>query len=320
MTNVDLQPTPELEDACQNIYRHWLTGDLSFRDAIDQMSKLAQQVQLSGHYANQARVEHLLGNMQGRRGNLNPSLTHFERARNLFYQVGNWNGVAMMDHNIGETYRHKGDYVRARQLLHKAYESADKLGLYDLKTMAIVNEGQVLLSMERYDQAYAALNEAFQLYGKWMADTRHRPGVLSEIHYGLAIVELHRPDLISAWSHARKALEEAQESGEQLYMGIAYRCLGDVITALETVPEPDADAFSSDPIFYYQESILNLRGVRAEAEHARTLLAYGKSLASQGRQLLAERQLQQSLLLFTRLDMMADAARAAKAQAEIGRS
>src|SRR5690606_19637150 len=124
--------TPEFEDACQRHYRAWLMGELSFRDAIEHMGQLAHQATVASHTANQARVEHLLGNMQGRRGNLNPSQTHFERARNMFQQISNWAGVAMMDHNIGEIHRHKGDYIRARQLLHKAYEAAGKLELYDL--------------------------------------------------------------------------------------------------------------------------------------------------------------------------------------------
>src|SRR5688572_27264787 len=85
---MDIEPTPVFEEKCRNVFRNWSTGNMAFREAIDQYAQLGQEAMDENHIANQARVEHLLGYVQHDRGNLNTSLMHFERARAMFEQVG----------------------------------------------------------------------------------------------------------------------------------------------------------------------------------------------------------------------------------------
>ena len=90
-----------------------------------------------------------------------------------------------------------------------------------------------------------------------------------------------------------------------------------MLTALGSVPHADADQFTDDPDVYYQTALGLLREVHADAELAHTLFAHGTSLARRGRRLRAAHALQQAMIIYTRLEMVADAARAAQAQLDI---
>ncbi len=311
------EPTPEFEAHCRAVYRGWLAGEVSLRDAIEQLAAMAQRAQEEGSLANQGRVEHLLGNIQHHRGNLNTSIMHFERAQHCFKQVGNRQRVAMMDLNLGEAYRYKGDFTRARQLYRRAYQAAAALDLLDVMTIAIANEGLLLLHMNRHEAARAALEEGYRLAQGWTDSAQNLPALLSEIHAGLARVYLRRDEPLTAWQHALSALQTARDSGEPVQLGMARCAIADVLTVLGEVPPADRDAFDPDPDTHYQEAITTFRSVRAEAELAHALYAHGRSLARRGRSLRAARQFQQAMILYTRLDMVADAARAAAAQLDV---
>lgn len=315
---MDAEPTPAFEEQVRLIFRNWSTGNMAFRDAIDQLAHLGQKAQTTGHLANQARVEHMLGYVQHDRGNLNTSLMHFERARALFEQVGNMQRIAMMDLNIGEVYRYKSDYTRARHLYRKAYEVASKLHLLELRTLALANEGQMLLNMNRHEQAFTSLTEAYQLTTQWSAEPEQSvENIRTEIHCALAEIYLHRDEFTAAWEQAQYALENAETSQLPILSGIANRVIGDVLSTPADLPNVDRNSFTSDPDLYYQRAITILRDMRADAELAHTMFAYGKSLARRGRQLNAARQLQQAMIVYTRLDMVADAAKAARAQLDV---
>lgn len=314
-------PTPETEEQCRDLVHQWSTGNIPFREVIDRLALLAQAAQARGWQADLARIEHLLGYVQHDRGNLNTSIMHFERSRSMYESVGNWPRwprIAMIDLNLGEAYRYKGDFMRARYLYRKAYDAATKLDLIETKTLAVVNEGLMLVNMGRFEQALNALVEGYQLAQQWQKDSdQNLPAMLCELHYGLAVIYINqdRPEL--AWQHARQSLEAARLSQQPIQIAIAYRVIGDALTRVAAAPFASAEGFSTEPDEHYQSAMKSLRELHADAELAHTLFSHGKSLASRGRRLNAARQLQQAMIIYTRLDMIADAANAAKAQLEI---
>jgi tetratricopeptide (TPR) repeat protein len=310
------EPTPDFEAQCRAVYGASLAGDISADDAIAQLTALAQRARDEGLAANQGRVEHLLGNLHHYRGSLNTSILHFERAQDFFKQVDNRQRVAMMDLNLGEVYRYKGDFARARQLYRHAYETASTLGLVDVMTLAIANEGLLLLHLNRHEAACAALEEGYELAQQWTDSVQNRHAVLTEIHAGLTRVYLRRADPVSAWQHALSAMLAAEHGSERIHHGIARLALADALTALGAAPDAD-DTFDPDPDTHYQAAITVFREVRAEAELAHARYAHGRSLANRGRSLSAAREFQQAMILYTRLDMVADAARAAAAQLDV---
>jgi tetratricopeptide (TPR) repeat protein len=276
------------------------------------MEHAMQQAVETGHIANQARVEHVLGYVHHYRGNLGASIQHYDRARVLYKQAGNQDRVATVDMNQGENYRFKGDFSRALRLYRSAYRTAEVLGDLRLQTMAAANEGIVQVAMSQYISARRALDAASQLASQWTEDANgDLPALLCEIHDALAVIDLREDRVQEAWEHALYALEIAMEAKKPMQLGFANRTVGEVVTRLGTAPDP---RFSSDPDHYFRAAIKHFRELNAEAELGRTMYAQALSLAQRGRRTTAARKLQQVMILFTKLDMVDDAARAAEAQ------
>jgi tetratricopeptide (TPR) repeat protein len=315
---VEKEPSPEFEEKCRAILRQWQAGELPFREAAQQFAALAQEAATQRRLANQARVEYLLGYMQGYRSNLSVSIKHFENARQLFERIGNEKRVMNCDLNLGETYRQKGDFTHARRLFRSAYENSIRLNEIGPQTIARANEGQMLLSMGQTESARAALLEALELTSRWPEDQQNSlSGLLCEIYHALAVINLNEGNFAEAWQQAKQALQIAREINQPLELGHACRTMGEVLTALEEPPEALDEGFSINPDDFFKASIDAFQSIDAEGEMARTLHIFARSLARRGRRVPAARKLQQATLIFAKLGMVDDAAKAAESQASI---
>lgn len=310
------ESVPDFNEQCALILRQWQAGELPFIQAAAQLNTLSQQALREGNIANQARVEFSLGYMQGYRSNLNESIKHFEKARELYVLAEDERRVSSCDLNLGESYRGKGDFIKARDLFRAAYERSVQLGEIRQQTIARANEGQMLLSMGQVDAARTILHEALQLAELW--EPQHRQtlvGLLCEVYHALAVIYLNENNLEAAWDEAKQALAAAHEFNQPRELGYANRTMGEVLTVYETPPH-DSN-FSTNPDDYFKASIEAFRSLDAEGEEARTLHVFARSLAKRGKRVPAARQLQQATLIFAKLGMVDDAAKAAESQAEI---
>lgn len=310
----DSEPTPEFNARGVTILQQWQAGQLPFQSAIATLTALAQEAAASGHLANQGRAEHFLGYMQHYRGNLNTSIIHYDRSRSLFQRLGNRDRVAMIDMNQGENYRNKGEFARARRLYRSAYEAATSLKNLRVQTISIVNEGLTLISMKDYPAARAALDEGYRLSEQWTPELPGIGGLRCEIYHGLATLELLADNAAAAWTHARQALVEAQQAQQVVSVGYAYRILGEVMTELGDSPEPDMPA---NPDEYYRSALDAFREVNAEGEIGRTIYCQAKSQARRGKRRAAAQMFREAMVIFTRLGMTDDAAKAAEAQLRV---
>ncbi|MDZ4764256.1 MAG: tetratricopeptide repeat protein [Chloroflexota bacterium] len=324
------EPTPEFEARAKDIHRRWESGELPFQAALEGMSILAREAESSGLPANQGRVELLLGVMQGYRANLDASIRHFERARDLFERSKNRKRAIGAILNLGESYRLKGDFTRARQLFHTAYEGAESIGALSTQAMAACNEGLMLVSMGRWEQARAMLRRAAELTERMKVtpttpdDPRQAEEVDCELYGALASVALQLGDPDEAWTCARHSYQMANVIGEPLLIGFANRAMGEALTAVINLAQaPDATALmiapplSSDPDDYFRASSDAFQAIKADGEVARTMYAHARSLQVRGRGMMAARKLQQAMIIFTRLGMADDAAKAARAQMDV---
>ncbi len=309
---------PEFRARVNSIYDSWQSGELPFSEAYKQLEVMKYEAASAGHLANQGGVEMILGIMQGYRAKLNESIRHFELARGLFEQAGNQERMTICMLNIGETYRLRGNFTRARHFFRAAYESAVSMENIRTQVTALANEGQMLLSMGLLSDAYDTLKKALELGRNVVPENDREANQLldtqCEIHYALAVILLRLNEPETAWKHARKSLLIAEDLGVPLRMGYANRALGEVITALGQAPE---EAFSSDPDTYFHASAQAFRGIRADGELAKTMYAHGRSLAHRQKRNAAARKLKEAMVLFTRLGMTDDAAKAAEAQLEV---
>ncbi len=315
------EPTEEFNARVRDVVDRWESGDLPFKDALDLMQALEREAREAPHHANQGRVEVLMGVMQGYRANLDASIAHFERARDLFERANNRPRALGCILNLGESYRLKGNFTRARQMFRAAFEGARDVGSIDTQTIAAFNEAQILLSMDHYESARTALDKAYALAQQISTDktasARVRSYMLAEIPAVQALVAVHFKQLDQAWDYACDALLRARQIDQLLYIGGATRAFGEVLTALGTLPEGADPSFSADPDDYFREALEAYQRIKADGEAARTMYAHALSLKARGRGMSAARKLQQAMIIFTRLGMTDDAAKAARAQMDM---
>jgi len=311
----DTDPTPEFEARCAEILQRWQRGKTPTQQALAGLKTLEREAAHNTHAANQGCAEHFQGNIQHYTGNFNVSITHYDNARRFFTRANNRRRIAAMDLNQGENYRYKGEFKRARHLYRSAYETAAKLGNKRLQAMAVVNEGLVLISLGEYEAAQRALTEGHALSKQWKQENKDDLYALqTEIHHGLATIELAHCNVDAAWRSATLALAYAHQVDRKLSIGYAYHILGDVFTELESKPE---NAEFDNPDAYYRAALKAFREIDAETQVGRTLFSYARSLAKRGRRRNAAQLFQEAMVIFTRLGMSDDAGKAAEAQLAI---
>ncbi|MBZ0275040.1 MAG: tetratricopeptide repeat protein [Anaerolineae bacterium] len=299
------------------ILNAWTAGTAQIEDAIEQVTALRGESITSGYVANQARSETLLGILFAYRGSLSASIQYFERARALFTQVGNIKRIATCDLNLGESYRYKGDFIRARQYFERAYESYHALG-DDLhgEANALCNRGQMFLSLDDLENASKDLHQALVLTGQIHDADQDVETLICEIHRGLTMLYIAQGRLDDALAEAQAAYSIADRTQKPFHIGYANRAMGQILTAVSRNSENNHEK-AADPDVYFQRANEAFREINAEGEVARTMFEHATSLARRGRRMMAAKKLQLAMVIFSRLGMIDDAAKAAEAQREM---
>jgi tetratricopeptide (TPR) repeat protein len=257
----------------------------------------------------------MVGYMEVVRGNLNISIHHFERARAAYNQVQNVVRAAICDMNIGESYRFKGDFKRALALYGKAYDAFKAENDIENQAFALTYRGQVWLSLKRLDAAQTDLEDGLAMAEQIPADVDDRTILLCEVNLALTRLYIQRERYRLAWEAAVRAYEIAEGTPQAFEKGYANRALAEVIS-VSGVPATET-RFVNDANVYFQAANDAFLGIHAEGEIARTMFAHALSLARSGRRMAAARKLQLAMIIFTRLGMVDDAARAAETQLEV---
>ncbi len=309
---------PAFKERINAIYHQWHDGELPFSEALEKLEALWQETIDDDNLVNRGGIENTLGIMQGYRGNYDESTTRFEKALELFDSGGAKGRMVACVLNIGETYRLRGNFTRARSYFHRAYQTSKELNRLRNQSVALANEGQMWISLNSMEKARSTLEKALSI-GERAIDEQETSKEerisnldnLCEIHHALVTVCLDEKSPLEAWEHARQSYELAQQMNREIRIGYANRALGDVITELVSIPDDD---FRNDPDYYYDAALTAFRNVKSEGEVGKTLLAKGKSLVKRNKKRSAGRLFQQAMVIFTRLGMTDDAARAAEAQ------
>jgi tetratricopeptide (TPR) repeat protein len=320
-TNNHQQQEPEIDEAFAErnsvILQEWQAGQLTASQAEQALNELLQEAEADDNRMNQGGVELYLGIIQGYLANFTACARHFETARQHFKAVGAYERVVTCDLNIGETYRLQGNFTRAQLFFHRAYERGKELDNQRTMAVALTNEGQMWLSMGSYHKAEESLQEALRISSEPYPDEADeliytaRLGVLAEIYNALTQLSLIEDKPIKAWKYAKLSYENAQATGHPMRLGFGNRAIADAISALGDAPEPE---FDSNPDVYYKKALDYFKEVKMEGDYAKTLFARGQSLVRRGRKSAAAKLFQQAMVLFTKLGMTDDVAKAAEAQ------
>lgn len=307
------EPTPDFYSRTADVISHWEVGQLPFDHAMESLRELRLEADATQHTPNQARAEQMLGYLLTLRGALVQAVRHFERNRALFAEVGNRRRVIIADLNLGETYRQRGDFKRAQAYFEKAYQSSREIGDREQEAVALCNAGQMLLTLGDLAGAYSALTESYELVLQFPADDPDRTAIMCELHHALTILYLRRGEVIPAWHAAKLAYRIAESVQKPYERGFACRAVAE---ALHHLAHPD-DGFEADPDLYFHAALSAFQDIQIEGEIGRTLLAHARSLADRGRKMTAARKLRAAMLIFARLGMLEDAARAAELQRDV---
>lgn len=307
--------TPDFRERLRAIYHDWETGKISYEEAVNRLEKHRRALDDSNP-ADAGYVEMQLGVIHGYRGTYNTSLQHLERSRDLFEAANNRSRYAQAVINVGEGFRLKGNYARARQHFRAGYEAAVESNNRQMQILARSNESLMLISQGRGDLAEATLLECYRLYQELAAEGDasgdQRPQ-LCETNEALARIYLQTKRLPLAWERAAESYRLAYESESGLLRGFANRIVAEVMTHMDSAP----DGFRHDPDAYFMAAVESFREINVEAEMARTLFAQGLSLGKRNKSATGVRRIQQAVNIFTSLGMIEEAAAAAEAQIDL---
>lgn len=298
------------------------SGSLSFKETLDAIKEHEQAAESAHDLLAQAQVAYIRGVVYGLRSNYNSAIQAFEFARRTFDRAGAASRLPACDVNLGETYRLKGNFGRARQYFTRARTVAETMEMEHLQAIALLNQGQIWISTGKLPEALANLRQVLDMAGTPFVDQpdetdlqrQDRLDMLCETHYAMVKCCLAQEDVGEAWEHACRALKLAEELNLPMRRGYANRALGNVITKMRNMP---GDGFSHSPDDYYRTALAIFQDMEAEGEVARTLFAQGMSLGRRNKRRKAARLFEQAMAIFTRLGMTDDAARAAEAQLEV---
>ena len=305
------EPTPEFDRGCVEVIKSWREGQLTFREAAASLTQYLQQATATGQLANQGRAEQVLGVLQGQRGNLESSLYHLGRARDLYQQAGNEIMVTHTDMDRGVIYSLRGDLTVGLELFRSIYQIAEAAGDAFLQSLASHNAGTNLHELKQYTAARPAYERALELTEQWQGNAHQKNIHTCNIHWRLAMLYLDLDDPEAAWRHVLIAQEIADQNDLLLLQGYVYRSLARLVT--ELAPPPNL-TLSNNPDEYFQKALAAFQTLSAETDIAQTIFYYACSLAKRGDRLAAMRKFQQAMLIYNRLGMLRDVALATEAQ------
>lgn len=309
---------PEFRARCNEIINDWQEGKVEFSEAAYRLDRLKKEAHKEGNFAHIGGVELVYGILQAHRGYYDSAIQHFEQARQNFLAGQLHARVNTTILNLGEIYRQKGDFLRARQYFHQAYEGAVKLGTRSIQMNALSNEAQMLISLNGYTKAHELLKKALQIgtepfISEPDPDHAIRKGILSEIHYVICNLYIQENKPVEAWEHAQEAHRLAQEVESHLSIAFATRAIGDVITRLPAAPE----GYDENPDTYYQIATQLFRDLNSESEIGRTYYAQAQSMVYRKMPQEAARLFEQAIGIFTKLGMTDDVSKATQAKRRV---
>lgn len=254
----------------------------------------------------QARSLNLLGVTLMMLGHFEQAERHQEQALALHRALGDRRSVGTMLNNLGETAYRRGDYATAATRYQEALIIAREVGHRDCEMLYLNNLCGTRVRRGDYAAAEADLRKVIGMAGtaSWFA--------LSETYRFLAEVCLGQSRTAEAWEAAQRALVLGQETGNQEYIGWAWRVLGNcgLLMADFRLDVPDRQLAITDPRSCYAESLRIFTEIGAEAERARTLRDWARYELARGDREKGAAMWQEARAIFEKLNMPLEVARA----------
>jgi putative nucleotidyltransferase with HDIG domain len=158
-----------------------------------------------------ARVEQNLGILANIQGELDEALARYERSLEAYRSVGDSHGCAIAYHNLGMVTADRGLYEAADRYFGASRAIAARSGDVHLQGLCLVNQAEVDVARQRFENARQSAEEALALF-----DQLGARGAKADAYRVLGMVyrDTGRPAL--AESRLRSAMELAVAAGSVL--------------------------------------------------------------------------------------------------------
>jgi putative nucleotidyltransferase with HDIG domain len=158
-----------------------------------------------------ARVEQNLGIMANAEGDLEKSLTHYQRSLQSFRHAGDVRGCTIALHNIGMNRADRAQWADADQSFRAALEMADSTGDVAARGHVLLSRTEVYVARQEFEAARRSVEEALRIFDGLEA---REPKANAYKWLGVLYRETGRPLLAEA--RLKTALDLSSEIGSTL--------------------------------------------------------------------------------------------------------
>lgn len=255
-------------------YRGWALYRLADWQTVLELAKQTQAL------CEQSDDRHGLGisfKLQGvvclQRGEYASAERLFLQGLELCREFGDRRNAAAMWSNLGESARLRGDFAQAFTFYEKALAIARLIGNRESELIYRSNLTGARLGLGQFKEAEKDLRELIPLA------VNRTSSILSEAFAFLAEACLGQGDFSEAMQAAKRSLDLARQSGNELDRGIAWRLIGRLLARkyLETPQQFRKDAAAeAEPRHCFSESLALFNRMNSNTEQARTVRAWGE--------------------------------------------
>jgi class 3 adenylate cyclase/tetratricopeptide (TPR) repeat protein len=298
-----IQAQAELESIKALWMKAW--GAYRLGEIESALAQARRVYDLSHQLKDRAQMAHslnLLGVLESVSGQFEQASVYFEQALDIFNSLGNRRRAVPLMNNLGVILEARGDYLGAQNRYQQALEMAREIGDRDGEMAYLSNLGGIQVRMEEHQKAEANLRQVIEMASMQGLD------VLSETYTFLAGALLGQEKTGEALEAARKALSLAQEMEAQDYMGLAWRSLGRVVTALgepvsiQVSQQQPIQVFTAEACFAESERIFI--EIEREDERARTLREWARYEMEQGDLIKGQKLWEAARAIFIQLEAL----------------
>lgn len=150
-------------------------------------------------------------------GNSDSTLFYYQKAANLYKEIGDQDGVCVVYVNMGSAYRQLGKFSEALRYLLEAIRIAEKLGNKDRAAACMIAIGNIYRQKKNYDYGLKYNNDAYKIF----VEVKDLEGqALAFNNSGIIYSELKNHDKALEYYH--KALKIRDSLGLMLEIGSCY--------------------------------------------------------------------------------------------------
>ncbi|MCU0445488.1 MAG: tetratricopeptide repeat protein [Microscillaceae bacterium] len=131
--------------------------------SIAECLRIAQEKEANGDKKEATRFLNQAGNIEWENKNYPQAILHFEKSIRLNNDIGNDNGITMLNNNLGMIYADMHEYEKSLNYFQKTLASRRNMGEKGSIISSLINISVVMNNLKRYSESAVQLEEALTL-------------------------------------------------------------------------------------------------------------------------------------------------------------